>query len=177
MGAVTIALGAEIDIASGAEVDAGFAGLRERLDRTQVHNAAIRRRSAAIATGTGASGTYYNLDLGCPGTGKLWDVRSIAFAVGTDNTDPFTQSAVVFAVVILAVQPPSPSQWEPGGLVVGSLNAPWDAKFSSGSTLVRDNTHVYVWVKLTAAFANSWLFAGMSVVEADDTVAALGWVL
>lgn len=166
----SLGAGAEVDIATGEELDAAVKDLKSeiKLCRPEVDPRPIRRKivlgkNNAIATG------IYDSAGGCvvltpdgaiasPSVGRVWDVRSLVLIVTGSPSNGLGSSFPS----INGGDPnlPTPIDIKPGSSL---LNTPMGTTFTKGAIIINPNEELYVVVNKPVALTNY-----MAVVEVDD---------
>ena len=144
---VTIAAGAEVDLATPNEVKRIVdASLRQYY---KVPNKQRRKGTALIPTPTVATA----IDLGGPVAGRQWEVRNV-FVSGTDPTAAFTGKALIFVGQAFFTGQPV----DPLGVcgIIGTLAG--NLTFSSDQVTVLNNEHLFVIISgaTAATIASAW---------------------
>jgi len=134
---VTIAAGAEVDLATPTEVERIVsASLRQYF---KVPNKQKRRGSVLIPTPTATS----IIDLGGPVAGRVWEIRNVVVS-GVDPTTAYTGKAVI----VIGEAGVNVSGGAVDALsVVGFIGTlPGNIQYSSDQAVVLNNEHLYVMV-------------------------------
>lgn len=159
----TLALGAQLDIATGNELRDGVGSILSAMDNNK-----SRLPIYQTLTGT-AQGTTIteNVDLGSPGTGHMWNILGYSVCAQNETIVPATGSAHLYKG--------NPSNPSLGGLLIPNLsiygwntiskNAMWIqdgenlffklvAVTGNGLTQFTGNVHVAIWKTCDVAARN-----------------------
>lgn len=96
MAEARFALGAVVDIASGAEVNEGFKALRGDLGAMGKPKRIMRPISRAVTLGALASGDTTVLNIGRPSTGRVWVVTRVVVLANDDHTALTNATAALY---------------------------------------------------------------------------------
>lgn len=145
MATVKIAGGAEIDLATGAEVAAQGDRMASLFGAAVIPPASYQRRAASVAPTSSTLPTY--LDLGGPADGVLWEVRMILLTWAPNGA---FGAAISQPIAILVSGAPL-TNLGPVDVVDLGLATPVSFLYASDALIAQAPEHVYVGVLASAA--------------------------
>lgn len=169
---VAVGVGAVVDLATTDDLRHEGESIRAMLRRQQ-GKSNIRRGFGVVNVAGGANGQQYAIDCFGASSGRITDVRTVA-VVGLDaNGQPFQLSAAANALGMLMVSSHPPANgpandFDPSALASEPFAIPAARYFGRGQLVLDARSHLYVWVKLTAAAPAglTQLVASFTAVEA-----------